>query len=83
MTTVALIHTVTKEPNGHSVMVSENSAIRDHIQRTLDTINRVETCADANLRKQFCQMIGDQYEALIGLSVAELRQIAAMRENSR
>jgi hypothetical protein len=83
MTTVELIHTVTKEPKGHSVMASENSAIRDHIQRTLDTINRVETSADANLRKQFCQMIGDQYEALIGLSVAELRQIAAMRENSR
>jgi hypothetical protein len=64
-------------------MISENSSIRDHIQRTLDTISRVDASADAILRKQFCQMIGDQYEALIGLSVAELRQISAVKENTR
>jgi hypothetical protein len=83
MTAVALIHTVTTEPNGHFVMIGENSAIKDHIQRTLEAINRVDTSADASLRKQFCQMIGDQYEALIGLSVAELRQISAVKENTR
>ena len=60
-------------------MALENSTIRDHIQRTLDTINRLDTSADISLRHQFSQMVGDQYEALIGLSVVELRQLAATR----
>ncbi len=60
-------------------MALESSQVREHIQRTLETMNRLDMSADFSLRQQFSQMMGDQYEALIGLSVVELRQMAATR----
>ncbi|WP_018901451.1 hypothetical protein [Rhizobium sp. 2MFCol3.1] len=60
-------------------MALESTQVREHIHRTLETMNRLDMSADISLRQQFSQIMGEQYEALIGLSVVELRQMAAMR----
>jgi hypothetical protein len=58
-------------------MTAENSEMRDHIRQTLETIKRLDKSADLMLHRQLSQMVDDQYAALIDLSVAELRDIAA------
>src|SRR5262245_16281888 len=55
----------------------ERTGIRDHIQQTIDTMERIDVSSDILVRKQFARMIGDQYEALIALSASELRDLAA------
>jgi hypothetical protein len=57
-------------------MTGEPSGIRDHILKTIDTMENLGSSHDYGVRKQFNRMIGDQYEALIAVSASELREIA-------
>ncbi|WP_112719020.1 hypothetical protein [Rhizobium sp. BK696] len=57
-------------------MASERGGIRDHILKTIDTMEHLGTSEEYVVRKQFNRMIGDQYEALIALSASELRDMA-------
>lgn len=57
-------------------MMSEQAGIRDHIHKTIETMESLATSKDFAIRKQFCRVIGDQYEALIALSASELRGMA-------
>jgi len=58
-------------------MTAEQTQLRDHSQRTIDTLEGIDISSDGLARKQFVRMIGDQYEALIALSASELRDLAA------
>ena len=57
-------------------MTSEPSGIKDHILKTIDTMETIGSSQDYSMRKQFSRMIGDQYEALIALGASELREMA-------
>lgn len=58
-------------------MAIENLGMQDHIRQTIETLRHLDISGDIGLREQFSKMIGDQYEALIGLSVTELQDIAS------
>jgi len=57
-------------------MMSEPGGIKNHILKTIDTMEHLGSSQDYGVRKQFNRMIGDQYEALIALSASELREMA-------
>lgn len=61
--------------------MSEQAGIRDHIHKTIETMESLATSGDFAIRKQFCRVIGDQYEALIALSASELRGMAGDTES--
>jgi len=63
-------------------MTIETSGMREHIRQTLKTINGFGGSVDIMHHRQLSQMIGDQYEALIDLSVAELRALASNNANA-
>ncbi|MFP3546842.1 hypothetical protein SB748_25755 [Rhizobium sp. SIMBA_035] len=57
-------------------MTLERGDIRDHILKTIHTMEHLSTSKEYVVRKQFSRMIGDQFEALIALSASELRDMA-------
>ncbi|MET3857499.1 hypothetical protein ABIE40_004651 [Rhizobium sp. OAE497] len=61
---------------GEYPMTSEPSGIKDHILKTIDTMETLGSSQDFGVRRKFNRMIGDQYEALIALSASELREMA-------
>lgn len=60
--------------------MASDTAVKEHIQKTIETMQTLGSSQDLNIRKQFSRIIGDQYEALIALSASELRDMAGNSE---